>query len=403
MAYAADSLIAKILGPMATIPSIKALGDDPAKWVANFRRYEPGHYAYGISQGSRYWEVANYYDRARTYYAWHVMETDADKSAEYLSKGHGLALNYRDTYAPAGDVSAHWSMPCGPAIHFALTGDQTSKNWVKNVATTMSYPYYFDNLGNLNGEMDNRMQARFLEACLLAWLLTGAQKWSDFLTEGLTRILSSQAPDGGYRFQNVNNGQNKPFMIGLLHDAMIFYARVFQNDPRIKPSIAKACDCMWGENWIAAEKTFQYSPGEGAPEGAPDLNNLIINGYQYVGQVSRAMDILNGSNACWMEGDKQFNQQYRESDCYMATFAGVTSAWEGGSQPPIDPPPDEFQPDVDGAIDDLTAAQVALADASGAVEAALNKLRPAPSRAARPGRQGPKVDDKPSKEKPHGR
>jgi len=381
MPYAADSLFAKIVGANATTASIEALGGQAAKHVADFHRYEPGHYDYGVAQGTRYWEVANYYDRARTYYVWSAAESDPALGDEYFQKGAALALNYRDCYAPDGGVSAHWSMPCGVALHAITTDDPKSKKWLDGVATSFSAPYYTDNLDDLNAEMDNRIQARCLEAWLLAWLINGQDdKWAQLLRKGLTDILKSQQPDGSYPFTMGQNGQNKPFMVGLLNDAMMFYRRAFEDDDRILPSIQKACDFMWANQWVEAELSFKYSPGEqGGDAVAHDLNNLIIGGYAACGQADRVKKIFEGSFRAWIEGDKQFNQNYREAHRTVAQFAGAVSAWEGGGtvDPPVDPPidpPAPTEPDIAAAKAALQDAHIALDQAYAAVDAALTAL-----------------------------
>jgi hypothetical protein len=377
MAYAADSLVAKIIGANPTIASLLTLGGQAANHVQNFRRYEPGHYEWGTSQGSRYWECSNFYDRAFIYYAWHAAET-GDKADEYLMKGAELAINYRDTYVPpgtGGGVSSHWSQPCGVALHGIITNDATSKSWVLEVANNFTAPYYVDNLDDINGEMDNRMQARCLEAWLLAWLIDGNnEKWATVLRKGLTDILKTQAPDGGYPFQQVQNGGTKAYMVGLLNDAMQFYRRAFEDDARILPSIKKSCDFMWTNMWREdvggpGVGGFQYTqnvPGETDP--TCDLNNLIIGGYTVSGMADRVKQIFAGSFGTWLDGDKQFNQNYRESHRTCAQFVGAISAWTGGEtgggdgNGDIDPP--------GGAVADIEAAKAALVKAHNALDVA---------------------------------
>lgn len=376
MTYAYDSPFAKILGPLATLASLKTIGGDPAKWVDNFRANEPAFYSNAKAQGSRMWEVANYYDRAKIYYAMAAAEAPgSEKEAEYLNKGTELALNYRDTYAPDGGVSGHWSMPVGVALHHIVTGDAKSRDWIVKVATNFSATYYVDGLDNSTNEMDCRVQGRCLEAWSLAWLFTGDAKWANLLRPGLTDILSTQDPSGGYLYNTITqHGQNKPFMVGLLNDAMLLYQRLFETDDRIPPSIRKACEYMWSINWIPAEKCFQYSPGEGDSSGYPDLNMLIVDGFTASGMANA--DIINGSMKAWItppNATKQFNQQYTSAHQTMAKLPGAQSAYSGEAPPKPEPvPPDDI--DEDALRADLEAAKAELAKAANGTTAVRNAV-----------------------------
>ena len=364
--------IKKLIGSLATIQSLEGMGGDPKIWVDNFRKYEPGHYEYAKAQGNRMWEVANYYDRAKIYYEWGISAGDD----AYTQKGHELAVNYRDYYAPTGGVSSHWSMPKGVFLHWLTTGDEVSKAWCINVASGMSSGYMYSQLGDVNGEMDNRIQARVIEAQVIAYLITGDELWANKLREALPLILQTQSPDGAYRFKHIQNNDNKPFMVGLLHDAFLLYQRAFEEDVRLEPAMEKANEYMWSENWIEPAQGFQYSPGEEDGDGpAADLNNLIINGFTACGTPEQVEEIFEGSLTSWLEGDKQFNQAYTQACQTLAKLPGAISAWEDSVEPPEpSPEPEPGEPDVPGAKQALERAQVALKAAQGAVRRALRRL-----------------------------
>ena len=371
--YPADSLIAKIIGPLATASSVKALGGDYATFMNNWYSKEPVHYANAIRVPSNYWAEANYYDRVKSYYGWHI--ADPDRADEYFNKGNELALNYRDLYAPTGNVSGHWSMPVGVALHHLLTNDPASRTWVLNVGNTFTAPYYKDNLDNSNGEMDNRMQARCLEAWSLCWALTGDAKWATLLRNGLTDILTTQDADGAYRLHNTEqDGENKPFMVGLLNDAMILYGRLFERDSRIADSIQRACSYMWSNNWVASAGAFIYQEGDDPDEPpSADLNNLILNGFTFSNMVSEAKEIFAGSLNAWIDGQKQFNQTYLQPYQSIANVDGVDYAWEGAVPPQPEPGP-EPDVDIETAKAALIEAQSALASATAYVDTALAAL-----------------------------
>ena len=149
----------------------------------------------------------------------------------------------------------------------------------------------------------------------------------------MTRILASQAPSGAYLFTRPDNqcGYNKPFMVGLLNDAFIKYYTHFSPDPRIPGAIQRSIDYMWVNDWRAGPRAFVYlgGPCPGHDEGqapSPDLNNLVVNGfgwtYQQTGNTlyrDRAEQIFAGGVAgAWLNGSKQFNENYTTSFRYLA-------------------------------------------------------------------------------------
>ncbi|CAA9319918.1 MAG: hypothetical protein AVDCRST_MAG40-1408, partial [uncultured Gemmatimonadaceae bacterium] len=119
------------------------------------------------------------------------------------------------------------------------------------------------------------------------------------------------------------NGKNKPFMVGLLNDAMVRYYNLFDRDARILPSIKKSADYMWANDWDANKQAFRYLTGEG--EGQPDLNNLIVSGYGFVYQQTRDVTyktrgdaaFASGVAGAWYNGSKQFNEVYHNSFRYV--------------------------------------------------------------------------------------
>jgi hypothetical protein len=180
--------------------------------------------------------------------------------------------------------------------------------------------------------MDNRMQARTLMALLTAWKLNAeseyAANWATLLPKALAGVLASQDTSGAYRFVQVQCGFNKPFMVGLLNDALIKYYTYFNADARILPAIRKSDDYMWAKDWNSAQTAFVYLDGtcpgdDGGP--APDLNNLVANSYGWVFKQTgnaayrdRGDQIFAGGVAkAWLNGSKQFNQQYTSSFRYL--------------------------------------------------------------------------------------
>jgi hypothetical protein len=125
--------------------------------------------------------------------------------------------------------------------------------------------------------MENRIQARVLLTFVLANYIKApslqGQDWSVRARDALTRIMASQSADGAYRFTypTINQcGHNKPWMVGLLNDAMIRYHALVERDPRILASVKRSVDYMWANDWRAAYRGFVYLGGvcNGARPGA---------------------------------------------------------------------------------------------------------------------------------------
>jgi len=316
----------QLVGPTLTVVATTQLSADFQKYEDDFVAFSEVHWK---NDGAT-WN-GNYYDRALIYYAWWIRSG----KVEYWKRATAIALNYRKEYLEANNynASAHWQQIEGVELHYLLTGDEASRKAVGRVADVFNVPFYMDHLSDLKAQMDNRIQARTLMALLTAWKLkaesqTGAN-WATLLPKAVTDILASQDTSGAYRFVQVQCGHNLPFMVGLLNDALIKYHTFFNADTRILPAIRKSDDYMWTKDWIPAEHAFVYLDGpcdEAGTDPAPDLNNLIVNGFAWVYKQTgntvyrdRADEIFAGAVAKgWLNGSKQFNQQYTSSYRYPA-------------------------------------------------------------------------------------
>ncbi len=353
--FNSNSAFRKLVGDSVEPLQIKNLGGSFAKYVNQFDVYADQHWA----QTGAEWASSNYYDRAKIYYGWWAATGDDS----YLDRANQLAVNYRTDYLEANNFapSAHWSQLGGVALHYTLTGDQASLRAVGAVADTFTSSYYMANLGRTDraAEMDNRMQARVLDAFLYASSIDAPSQaqpgrdWGALLQQALDSILASQSSDGAYRFQQpLQQGYNKPFMVGLLNDALIRYYEQFDADPRILTAIKKSVDYLWANDWVASAQAFKYLEGAVAGEGdstpAPDLNNLIVNGFGFVYKMTGDLAykqrgdqvFAGGVENAWLAGSKQFNEQYSSSYKYLAyTQPKLDSIWGTTGVDPAIPAP----------------------------------------------------------------
>jgi hypothetical protein len=123
----------------------------------------------------------------------------------------------------------------------------------------------------------------------------------------------------------------QPFMVGLTMQALIRYWDV-THDPRVQPAVKKALDWLWARAWVAKDRGFWYE--NWAPDGsqafpqkpgAPDLNLLIAPAFAWMYHQTgddayrdRGDQVFAGGvTRAWIDGPKQFNQNYMWSFDYV--------------------------------------------------------------------------------------
>lgn len=332
-----DSLLG--IDPKANARWVEFQGGPFAQYESDFRKLDDEQWR----ECGPAWDCINYYDRAAIYYAWwrHT------GNRKYLDRANAVAVDYRENYLEASKYGAsfHWAMMDGVALHYLATGDTMSLIAVGKVAD--GFAYHTRIVGGKK-DNDNRIQARILVGLLLAQKLSapstglpdpigipGGNNWSAKLRQALTSILTTQDADGAWRFGRCNGTPpfftTHPFTIGLLLDALARYHDLFEADPRILPAVQRTADYLWANDWLPRARAFKYlgqeCPGEGGPTPAPDLNNLIVNGFAWVyhqtGNATyrqRADEIFAGAltTDAAAEDAKHFNQQYTSSLRYIA-------------------------------------------------------------------------------------
>src|SRR4030095_12873461 len=123
----------------------------------------------------------------------------------------------------------------------------------------------------------------------------------------------------------------QPFMVGLTMHALIRYWDA-THDPRVQPALQKALDWLWARAWVAKDRAFWYdnwaADGNQAfpqKKGAPDLNLLIAPAFAWMYQQTRDVTyrdrgdqvFAGGVTGAWLDGGKQFNQNYMWSFDYV--------------------------------------------------------------------------------------
>jgi hypothetical protein len=104
------------------------------------------------------------------------------------------------------------------------------------------------------------------------------------------------------------------------------------HDPRVQPALQKALDWLWARAWVAKDRAFWYdnwaADGNQAfpqKKGAPDLNLLIAPAFAWMYHQTRDVAyrdrgdqvFAGGVTGAWLDGGKQFNQNYMWSFDYV--------------------------------------------------------------------------------------
>lgn len=333
--------------PTAAIPAAAALPSDAAYLAATsivgttipvtaspsspafFTKYEEAFRTYGDKRWPTeggVW-VHNYYDRALIWYAWWARTGNP----EYWRRGTVDALAYRRDYLEANgyQASAHWSQLEGLAIHYLTTGDEQSRYAVGRVGKM--FDGHLREL-DLTANVEGRVQARTILAYLTAWrigALSDERDWTAYVEQAVDKTLSTQRADGSYRFRVWCDEQSN-YMTGLVNDALIKVYEEFRPDSRIPAAVRRSLDFTWSSQWLPEQRAFKYlsapCPDAGGDEAAPDLNMFVGTPFGWYYKISgdatyktRGDEIFQGAiESAWLDGSKQFNQQYYSSFRYLA-------------------------------------------------------------------------------------
>ena len=330
-------LFQALVGPYVPVWAAASLGDVFGRYEREFRTNDERQWA---ANGPG-WANMNYYDRAAIYYAWYARTGDF----KYLTRANAVAVDYRKNYLEANNyaIQPHWSMLDGVALHYLVTGDEASRTAVGKIADLLTGLGYRTSIGSKKAT-DNRVQARYIVALLLANAIKapsvgigapvgvkGGHDWAAELRRALPMILETQDEDGAWRLAcKETKPVTHPFTTGLLFDALARYHDLFEPDPRILPAVKRGADYLWERDWMPQKRAFKYvgaeCAGEGGPGPAPDLNNLIVNGFGWVYRQTRDVtyrrrgdEIFGGAvTGAWLSPTKQFNQVYSSSYRYLA-------------------------------------------------------------------------------------
>jgi hypothetical protein len=323
----ASAAVPAFMGQVPTVSAQQVRGGAWARYEDDFAKFAEQHWASNGANDA----TANYYDRAMIYYVWWARTGNAT----YRTRADQLAINHR-TYLESVSLrpQPYMAMIDGVALHALLTGDARSAQAVRGVADFYSAPgtYWATVVGDtLNADVDARGTARILNTTLDAWFIAPVGPARDELANRLRtllpKVLRSQRANGVY--PSISEcGFDKPFMSGMLNEALIRYHTAFEADSRILPMVQRSVDYLWANAWVSSAGAFRYIMGSCNGQStapAADLNNMIVTGFGFVGRqtndasyFSRGDAVFSGAvYGAWLGGSKQFNQQYTSSYRYL--------------------------------------------------------------------------------------
>lgn len=283
-----------------------------AAWESNMIHYGMKHC--GLSQSL--WEgYAWYYDGARVYF----------QIADYTRNPYfnQCAQHERNIYRPYvlgnnGGIPGYRIFPDGFAMDYKRNGDTLSKLAVDMFYGATLNPqanYYYLIEPTHSRDLTYAVNTQFVGRSLgypedvshrdrVELLIGHFDQW--FLAKKRTPIS----------FQ--------PFMVGLAAEALIRYYDA-SGDPRIPALLKIACDEMWRSSWNSGAQAFNYYEINAAPAPSWDVSLLIAPMYAWVyrhtgdEKYRQWGDLIfnGGVSRAWLDGGKQFSQNYRWSAKYV--------------------------------------------------------------------------------------
>ncbi len=276
-----------------------------------------------------------YYDGIKVYY----QIAEYTKDSKWLQGVQVCKDWYRDEYVLKIPMVGAWRLfPHGLYIDYKKTGDIKSKEALLKLAKQGAFAdrnidYAKTTEYDLKTVALSREVAYNINCYLTAQELgdpafSKPDPYIDLALRHLT-IWNEWLKSGSASYPyNAENGTGfQPFMAGLTCEALIYYYESKFADPVKKKEIFSAIKeiavRMWDSAWIEDKSTFYYENNKKGP--APDLNLLIAPLYawlwHYTGEEQFRIKgdklFAGGVKFAWLDGGKQFSQNYRWSFAYV--------------------------------------------------------------------------------------
>ncbi len=255
-----------------------------------------------------------YYDGTRVYYQ--IADRTGDSSwnacADMVYGSYSQYVNNNN-----GTVAGYQVFPQGMAMRFQRTGDAAALKTLTSMETNGLYSNWPD-VPSIIDWIRSRELSYGIETNLAYQSVGGA------VNPHLQDLIEVQLGHFDQWFLSKSSDYTQPFMVALAAEALIQYWDK-SHDPRIPPTLQMAADQIWAKSWDVSCNCFRYYNDDGTYSLSQDLNLLIAPLYGWVFQRTGAQvyrdegdQIFNsGVAGAWLDGGKQFSQNYRWSAKYV--------------------------------------------------------------------------------------
>ena len=299
---------------------------------------------YGNIQSYDQMLAATYYDAMAVYLQIYQHTGDA----KWLTCAQAAKVQYRDNYVMRpdgqGQVPGYWNFTNGLLMDYQINGDETSKTAAVLLSQNASYAADYTPLGWTESAAVSREVAYAIRSYLNTEKLGEPRRarLTDLVNQAFGHIdqwfiSKSFRTNAGYADYGIPVGVYyiQPFMVGLTMEALIMYYDA-TNDPleraKVVSYVQVCLDWLWTNAWVPADGAFWYEndvPDASVPffsqPGAPDLNLLIAPAYAWLYMITgnatyrdRGDQVFAGGvQGAYLEGPKQFNQNYVKSFDYV--------------------------------------------------------------------------------------
>ena len=334
--FAATAAVAASLVALLVVAVAPAAADDVPvpgldKWASQMVSHGQKHcanleFATGDSA-----LASTYYDMMRV--AYQIADYTGDASWD------GCALRarqiYRDEYVlpNEGRIPGYWNFTTGFRMDFARTGDFASE--VAAILLSQNAAYAPDTTPlpwTMSADLSREVAYAILSYINAEALGEPRRARRAQLVNQAHGHIKQWFVDFAWQKRKGGLQQFSPFMVGLTANSLI---RDWEEtkDPRLIPALRMAADWLWANAWLPSERSMFYDAlngGTGRGPGAPDLNLLIAPMYAFLyantGETKyrdRGDAIFAGGvDLAWLDGAKQFNQNYWWSFDYVKWRTG---------------------------------------------------------------------------------
>lgn len=293
-------------------PNIKLPGRD--LWEANMETFgrkhctateaQPGYEGYSwYYDGNRVYQQIGDLLNDRSFVACSQLFNDGYRA--YVEKGNG-------------NIPGWQYFPHGMYMNFGRTGNQLTQAAVKLMANGSPWAQNTYIHANMIDQGYTREMAYATQTVVFAERLGRPRPWKlRFLADSLLSHIE--------QWYVQRSGKPQPFMVALTAEALIDYYNLTK-DPRIPGALKMVADGLWSGSWDPVSKSFLYEEfSNGTRVPSNDTNLLIVPLFGWVFRQTgesiyreRGDVIFNtGVRTAWLEGGKQFSQNYRWSFKYV--------------------------------------------------------------------------------------